>query len=180
MKAPLLHLDFARPKTAAPRAARWLVGLGSLVLLGGALPWIAATNRHSALEQALKQAQLERQTRTLPVKTARSVDPKEQQRERAMHSITRGLSTPWADLFAALEDAPTHAVALLSIEPTVANRSVRLSGEARDAKAMLAYLGALQRDVRLSQVVLVSHQLQAQTPGTPLRFQIQALWADAR
>jgi hypothetical protein len=41
---------------------------------------------------------------------------------------------------------------------------------------MLSYLGALQRDDRLNTVVLVSHQVQAQTPGTPVRFQVQAGW----
>jgi Tfp pilus assembly protein PilN len=180
MKASRLNLDFAQPKAATPRAARWLVSVGAAVLLGSALPWIAATNRQGTLEQALKQAQIERGTRSAPVKTVRPVDPKEQQRERAIQSITHGLATPWADLFAALEAAPTQAVALMAIEPTVANRSVRLTGEARDAQAMLGYLAALQHDVRLSQVVLVSHQVQAQAPGTPVRFAIQALWADAR
>jgi Tfp pilus assembly protein PilN len=70
-------------------------------------------------------------------------------------------------------------VALLAVEPSAARRSVRLSAEARDAQAMLAWLQALQRDARLAQVLLVSHQVQTQTPGTPVRFQIQASWAEA-
>ena len=37
---------------------------------------------------------------------------------------------------------------------------------------------ALQHDPRLSSVVLVSHQVQAQAPGTPIRFQVQAQWGD--
>jgi Tfp pilus assembly protein PilN len=43
---------------------------------------------------------------------------------------------------------------------------------------MLAYLRSLQADSRLSNVLLVSHQVQAQAPGTPLRFQLEAHWGD--
>jgi hypothetical protein len=40
---------------------------------------------------------------------------------------------------------------------------------------MLDFLEAL-RAQDLREVVLVSHQVQAQTPGTPLRFQARAVW----
>ena len=41
---------------------------------------------------------------------------------------------------------------------------------------MLDYVAALQADRRLSQVVLVSHQVQTQAVGKPVRFQMQSAW----
>jgi Tfp pilus assembly protein PilN len=61
----------------------------------------------------------------------------------------------------------------------VAKRSVRLTAEARDDTEMLAYLAALQQDPQLSSVILASHQVQSQAPGTPVRFQIQASWGES-
>ncbi len=180
MKAPRLHIDFATTKPAAKRAARWLVLLGGAALIGVALPWADASRRQATLAQEVKQAEQQRTELASPAPRQAVADPKQIARERALRDATRGLSTPWADLFAALEGAPTDAVALLSIEPNVANRSVRLGAEARDSKAMLGYLAVLQHDVRLAQVVLIAHQAQLQTPGTPVRFQIQAQWADER
>jgi Tfp pilus assembly protein PilN len=179
MKAPTMHLNFAGPKPGPGRAAVVLLLLGGAALLGMLPPWVDALRQEQALALELVRAERPAALAAPKAHDARGLDPRQLRRERALRDATRGLSTPWADLFAALEAAPTGAVALLSIEPSVANRSVRLSAEARDSKAMLAYLAALQHDVRLSQVVLVSHQVQAQTPGTPLRFQIQALWVDA-
>jgi Tfp pilus assembly protein PilN len=83
--------------------------------------------------------------------------------------------TPWADLLEALETAPDN-LALLSVEPSAAKRSISLTAEAASPKDMLNYLRALQSDQRLSGVLLVSHQVQVQAPGAPLRFQIQGTW----
>ena len=103
-------------------------------------------------------------------------DPAELARTRAVRLVAQNLVTPWADLLESLESAPNRSVALLSVEPSVSKKSIRLTAEARTTQEMLAYLGALQRDDRLNTVVLVSHQVQAQTPGNPVRFQVQAGW----
>ena len=72
-------------------------------------------------------------------------------------------------------------MALLAIEPSIQRQQVRLTAEARQPEAMLDYVAALQSDTRLSQVVLLSHQVQALSPGQPVRFQMQLhklLWND--
>jgi Tfp pilus assembly protein PilN len=108
-----------------------------------------------------------------------TADPAEQARLRAVRKVTYGLVTPWADLLDTLESVPHQSVALLSVEPSVSKRSIRVTAEARNADDMLAYWSALQQDSRLTAVVLVSHQVQQQAPGTPVRFQLQAGWGAA-
>jgi Tfp pilus assembly protein PilN len=90
--------------------------------------------------------------------------------------VAQGLQVPWADLLGALEAASGESVALLTVEPSTQQQTVRLTAEARDPHSMLRYLSTLQGDARLSQVVLVSHAVQTQAPGTPVRFQLQAHW----
>lgn len=105
-------------------------------------------------------------------------DPAELARVQFVRSTSRNLAAPWADLLVALENAPSN-VALLAVEPSAAKRSVSLTAEAASPIDMLKYLESLQNDPHLSNVLLVSHQLQVQAPGTPVRFQLRATWGDA-
>jgi hypothetical protein len=174
MKTRKLRLEFAP-------GARPPLRTGSVMLVLSAV-LLAATS----IELALIWSDNTRQARALDaLDTRRSdaaawrrapLDPAEAARTRAMRQVAHHLAVPWADLLETLESAPVESVALLSVEPSVSKRSVRLTAETRNAQNMLAYLSALQRDARLNSVVLVSHQVQLQSPGTPVRFQIQAGW----
>jgi Tfp pilus assembly protein PilN len=107
-------------------------------------------------------------------------DPGAIARARTVRRVTQNLTTPWADMLESLESAPNQSVALLSVEPSAAKRSIRITAEARGTQDMLDYVGALQRDSHLSRAILVSHQLQEKAPGTPVRFQIQADWGSGQ
>ena len=181
MKAARLHLEFATPGVRRPSwSGRALLFIG-LALLGyaglelGEL-WSARARAVGNLGELLARRSPDGGSATKPAKP----DPRQAASARAARQVASNLTTPWANLLASLGAAPTQAVALLSVEPSVAKRSVRLTAEARDLHEMLLYVGALQRDPRLSSVVLVSHQVQVQAPGTPVRFQVQAEWGDLR
>ena len=173
MKHARLTLDFA------PHARRmsWVGAaalLASVVLLAGAtyrLAGVLAATAHDA--DALAQIEARRLHASAP--RTRPLEPGEVVRIRAARQVAQTLMTPWGELLESLEAAPKQTVALLSVEPSVAKHSLRLSAEARNTQDMIDYLDALQHDERLSDVVLVSHQVQ-QAPGSPVRFQIQANW----
>jgi hypothetical protein len=93
------------------------------------------------------------------------------------NNIADRLTLPWADLFDALEASSNNTVALLALEPDLSKRVLRITGEAKNKSDMLAYVGRLTEDRRLLNVHLMDHQLQAQTPGEPVRFSVQASWA---
>ena len=101
--------------------------------------------------------------------------PKDARAAKATAAILRDLSAPWPDLIATFEAAARSNVALLTVEPASNKNEVRFAGEAKSSEAMLDYLDALRGET-LREVTLVSHQVQAQSPGTPIRFQAQALW----
>jgi Tfp pilus assembly protein PilN len=181
MKVTRLHLEFA----PAARHISWpgvtlltagVVLLGSVLVLSGLQ---MASNAKLADELAETRAQVAQTTGGAKQTKATTIEPGELARVRAVRRVARNLKTPWSDVLEALESAPNESVALLSVEPSAAKRSLRITAEARNAQDMLEYVGALQRDARLSGVVLASHELQAKAPGTPVRFQVQAAWGTA-
>jgi hypothetical protein len=162
--------------------------LGLVLLLAGALGMAyAAIQLKQAYEAravlAQRNSELTAQLQLLKDKAnatrARKTevaDPQDAARTRAAKQVATELQMPWSDLLSAFEAAPTQDIAVLSIEPSAARRSVKVTAEAKHAQAMLRYLSALQKDKRLTQVLLTQHQVQQQVAGTPLRFQLQAYW----
>jgi Tfp pilus assembly protein PilN len=173
MKTTRLRLEFAPNSRHVSWLGATMLLVSSIVFVAGAIQFgkVLAGNARQADTLAALDARhvaaAAGATRTIPP------GPGEVARTQAVRLVAQNLMTPWADL---LESPPNRSVALLSVEPSVTKHSIRLTAEARNPQDMLAYLDALQRDTRLSTVVLVSHQVQAQSPGSPVRFQIQAGW----
>ena len=102
--------------------------------------------------------------------------PKERLDEevKIAEGVMRQLTVPWASLVQAIEQAATRDVAVLQLQPDAENRVVRLIAEARDAEAMFEYLRRLGSAKGLSEVHIVSHQLQRESPQRPVQFAVQA------
>jgi Tfp pilus assembly protein PilN len=176
MSTQRLRLEFASAATQPSRLGIAML-IAGVALVGGIAVAIAQQWAGNARQRdTLAALQARRVSAADGAKRSTPTDPGEIARVRAVRQVSRNLATPWADVLESLESAPNQSVALLSVEPSAAKRSIRITAEARSAQDMLDYLAALQRDSRLSGVVLVSHQVQARAPGTPLRFQVQAAW----
>ena len=106
---------------------------------------------------------------------ARAV-PKERLDEQAKgaEAVVRALTLPWAGLVGAIEQAATKDVAILQLQPDADQRLLRLTAEARHRDAMFEYLRRLGAARELSNVVLVSHQVQQEDPQHPIQFSVQA------
>jgi hypothetical protein len=166
-----LALDFVAPPPAR-RVAVWLLAAGALAAAAGAAQFTLAWNDWRAQSDAL--------ARLPAADPAPAASPSRADAAglRAAQGVARDLTAPWAELLRALEGAGTRDVALVAVEPAVARQTVRITADARHADAMLDLVAQLKRR-SLTDVVLVSHQLQAQQPGTPIRFQVQARWTAA-
>ncbi len=173
MKSPRLVLDFA--PGAKRRDWRGVSALVASVCVFGAVGYrvsdVLALRAHDA--QAL--AELEASAHRPPPAATQPTDRGELLRVNAARKVAQNLMTPWAQLLASLETAPTRTIALISVEPSVSQRTLHLTAEARNAGDMLDYLAALQHDARLSEAVLLSHEVQ-KSPGAPVRFRIEATW----
>ena len=91
----------------------------------------------------------------------------------------RRIAPPWGDLLATFEEHGQGDIGLLQLRARCQGRVVRITGQARDAKSLFAYLHELEADARLVRVALTTQQLERETPGQPLRFVIQAGWRGA-
>ena len=175
MSRPSLHLEFAPQARRIPLANQILLLVCALLLGLCLLALGRSLSEHAQQTDLLAAAGKAR----APVAAARPTrqDPRELERAQFVRRTAHNMATPWAELLAALEATPP-TVALLAVEPSASKRSVTLTAEAASATQMLAYLHTLQADSRLHEVMLVSHQLQTQAPGTPLRFQLEGQWGD--
>lgn len=170
MKA-LPRIDFI-----AASASPWL-GRGLLAL---ALALLAAVSYQAHL---LRQSNRVILAETAAVRAARPIagNLTEAQRRslQQVRALASQITAPWSDLLAVFEQHIQPDVGLLRLEPDARSGRVRLSAEAKDTKAMMAYVTALEADVRLVEVVLMSHQLERDVAGQPVRFTVQAGWRPA-
>jgi Tfp pilus assembly protein PilN len=180
MKVAKLRLEFA-PNARRHPVAGWLLRAGAVAVLVAALvPFGFAVSAREHALHALAELDARQSDEAKPRPSTAKPDPAYLARVKSAQQVAKSLTAPWAGLLDAIESAPQQSVALLAVEPSSAKQSFRLTAEARDAKAMLAYLEALQSDRRLVNVALVSHQVQVQAPGRPIRFLLQAGWGPAQ
>lgn len=168
-----IDLDLARlgPGIAPLRRVAFGAGIAAAIAAGLYVQGVLEERDRTLAEQSELQAALG----TLRNPRAAEATPAEARAAKAAAAVIRDLTVPWPDLMAAFEGAAGRSVALLAVEPTSQRNEVRFTGEAKSSAAMLDYLDAL-RGATLSEVTLVSHQVQPQTPGVPIRFQARAMW----
>src|SRR5512140_3093111 len=168
-----LALDFVAPPASA-RSGRVLLVLGLVALVAGGLNFaLAWEQRHRGQSELAALVQ----RGTAQHRDVRKADPAESAALRAATLVSRDLSAPWSELMRSMEASRSPDVSLVRVEPVAARGSLRITGDARHADAMIDYLEQLRKQ-GLAELVLTSHQVQAQQPGTPIRFQAQARWSD--
>lgn len=170
---PRLDVDLSPAQARTPRTGWLLLGAGAAAVALAAWQFQSVQAERLRAERALQS--LAAALGEARPGNAVAAAPAEARSARATAAVVRELQVPWATLLAALESVAGRNVALLAVEPSALRREVRILAEAKSSDAMLDYLDAL-RAQSLRDVVLVSHQAQPQTPGTPIRFQARALW----
>jgi Tfp pilus assembly protein PilN len=171
---PRLHIDFGRRRLRGAPAGMLLLCIGSLLLVAsGERLW------HAYDENDRVRSEQDAQRHRL---FARSHPPKLQQTPAAQLAqsqslaVLRELTVPWQDLLSIVEDYPDHDVALIGIDQSPAQSQIRITAEAKNFDAMIAYLRYLQASALLREAVLNDHIIETNVPGTPVRFQITAVW----
>mgnify|MGYP001577907794 CR=1 FL=1 len=170
-----LFLDYQRRSPPPGRASLALLAFG--VLLAS-----LALFSHQALlaEIARHEARIGELARAAPRSTAVTSDPRQLDEEvKRANVILRQLTQPWDALFRALESTSAlqeKTIALLTIQPDAEKRQVKITGEAKNLTVMLDYVKLLSDGAVLSNVYLVSHQVQTKDPDKPVRFSLSAEW----
>ena len=99
----------------------------------------------------------------------------------SIQQAAQDLATPWTLLLAELEKASKDSadqVAVLGVEPDHGKHSVRISAEARSLPLALAYVQRLQASRSIQYPMLDRHELRADDPQHPVRFEMTGQWRD--
>jgi hypothetical protein len=170
---PLDRLDFLQ-RRPTPWAGWAVSALGLAALVWTALPLWSVQQ-----DNLLRQERLDRLSAAAP--TAAGASGPAARRDTGNDSarssvLLQRLNAPWGELFALLEQHASTDIGLLQVEPDALTRQVRITALSRDLSGMVAWLRQLQADARLSDVLLLQHQREEQTPGQPVRFSLSARW----
>jgi Tfp pilus assembly protein PilN len=195
-----LDLDFA-PRTARywwARAGLALRGalVGAALALAAALWWTMAIHTERLQLQAemartlpapLPSGQTEQSRQARTAKTTKGAQAEGAAQDAAMNQALLALNRPWSALWDALErvsSAPGVQVAILEMRPDAAAagqdsgeaQGLRLLLESKDSTQMLGFMRQLRTEPMFVSAVLTSHQVNAQDPNQPLRFEVRLRW----
>jgi hypothetical protein len=175
MRVAALELDYVRADRKTLWARTILAAVAVAFAIDTGYRYVAL---HSDIEQkTVVMARGKSSGRHLPPPPATPTHSAEEY-SFARQTIAR-LSMPWDRLFSALEAAHSERIVLLAVEPDAENRTVTVTGEAKDYLAALTYLANLAQQDSLTRVHLLHHELRRQASPRPLLFTISAAWKES-
>jgi Tfp pilus assembly protein PilN len=159
----------------APARGPW----GVLTLLLG----IAAASASGAAywdqmkQRTLLESRVDQLSERLPVsrgtsRTAQKPDDK----ARALALVSERITVPWDRLFQDIESCDNPDVALLQLQPNIAQHQVTLMGEARDRQSLEAYMRRLEETASLEGVHLAQHNQAPESGPWAIRYAMTAKW----
>lgn len=170
-----LYLDYQRNTRPFPRDGVLLLALASMLLLASAIQFHKVSAEADLWEARAEQAEraAHPQLPEMHAGTARAADLALE--IKRANEVLRQLNTPWHGLLQTIESAGSKSVALLALEPDMERQQVKISGEAKNIAATLAYIQRLENRDLFASVYLQSHHVQMQDPEKPVRFVLLAM-----
>lgn len=169
-----LQLDYQRGMKSFPWEGLLLLAVAMALLLASGIHYRGLINQAALWEAKAEQIGRSAQ-RMKPGDRSSAALALE---VKGANEVLRQLTIPWGDLFQTLETTAGKNVALLTLEPDTGKSQVKISGEAKNMAAMLDYIQRLENRDAFGTVYLQSHHVQMQDPEKPVRFVLQATWAD--
>lgn len=160
---------YLRPPTRTLRTL--LVCAAVFGMLAAVLGFYAWKMRAVAVDAEERSNRLSAMQAVKPVEK-KSQGALEEQKKWASLKAERDFS--WAAVFAAVEKAGSAEIELLAFKPDKGNRTVLLGGEARDQKALMAFLDALAEQANLKNVHLTLQQRKKRERLETVVFEIRA------
>lgn len=176
-KMRLIDIDFQHRSLAANATGAVLLLLG--ISAAAASMWWHAEIGSAVEDVETRVTDVKRMMRRTTVRITESPrDTREMQQElRVANTVIRQMTIPWDRLFSELASSADETIALLAVQPDVQSRQVRISGEAKDLQAMLAYSRRLEAGM-LTGVMLIGHEIKTQDPQRPVVFSMTAGWGE--
>jgi len=177
---PRLKLKFPDREQAAPHIDFALLLIGLLVLAGVFWQYRQVTEEvnywTNRVERLEKQQQQKAAPRTRAAPRVKEYSQEIRKEITQANAILDQLNLPWETMFDAIEHAATEQIALLSLQPNVGNRTLRISGEAKSMAELLDFVEALERELVFENVHLINYKIKQDNPQRPIIFLLTAAW----
>lgn len=174
-----LKLKFPYQEQSIPYIDYSILLIGSLIMIGIFLQYRHITEEVNYWSSRVERLEKQQQQKTAPRSRSARVREFSQEirKEIAQAStILDQLNLPWEALFDSIESASTEHIALLSLQPNVGNRMLRISGEARNMSELLDFVEALEREPVFENVHLLNYKIKQDNPHRPILFLLTATW----
>lgn len=177
---PRLRLRFPDRGQSVPHIDFSILLIGLLVLAGVLLQFRQVTEEvnhwTNRVERLEKQQQQKAAPRTRSTPRIKEFSQEIRKEITQANAILDQINLPWETLFDAIEHAATEEIALLSLQPNVASRTLRLSGEAKSMAELLDFVEALERELVFENVHLLNYKVKQDNPHRPIIFLLTAAW----
>lgn len=177
---PRLRLKFPDRGQSVPHIDFSILLIGLLVFAGVLLQFRQVTEEVNHWTNRVERLEKQQQQKAAP-RTRSSPRIKEFSQEirkeiTQANAILDQINLPWETLFDAIEHAATEEIALLSLQPNVTSRTLRLSGEAKSMAELLDFVEALERELVFENVHLLNYKVKQDNPHRPIIFLLTAAW----
>lgn len=177
---PRLRLKFPDRGQSVPHIDFSILLIGLLVLAGVLLQFRQVTEEvnhwTNRVERLEKQQQQKAAPRTRSTPRIKEFSQEIRKEITQANAILDQINLPWETLFDAIEHAATEQIALLSLQPNVGNRTLRISGEAKSMAELLDFVEALERELVFENVHLLNYKIKQDSPHRPIIFLLTAAW----
>ncbi len=175
-----LKLKFPYQEQSIPYVDFSILLIGILVLAGVLLQFRYLTEEVNYWSSRVERLEKQQQQKTAP-RTRATTRVKEFSQEirkeiAQANTILDQINLPWETLFDSIESAATEQIALLSLQPNVSSRTLRISGEAKNMAELLDFVEALEREHVFENVHLLNYKIKQDNPHRPIIFLLTAAW----
>lgn len=175
-----LKLKFPYHEQSIPQVDFAVLLIGLLILAGVLLQFRYITEEvnywNNRVERLEKQQQQKAAPRTRSSARIREFSQEIRKEIAQANGILDQINLPWETLFDSIESAATEQIALLSLQPNVSSRTLRISGEAKNMSELLDFVEALEREAVFENVHLLNYKVKQDNPHRPIVFLLTAAW----
>ena len=177
---PRLRLKFPYHEQSVPHIDFSILLIGLMILAGVLLQYRQITEEvnywSNRVERLEKQQQQKTAPRTRSTPRVREFSQEIRKEIVQANAILDQINLPWEALFDSIEHAASEEITLLSLQPNVYNRTLRISGEAKDMSELLDFVEALERELIFENVHLLNYKIKQDNPHKPIVFLLTAVW----
>jgi len=179
----------SRMKLSFPYSGQNVRGIDISLLLIGLIVLLAAFYQFKRISEessywSVRVEKLEKEqprTTTVTARTRTASRSRETGQEisrdlEKANVILQQINLPWESLFDSIENITSEDIALLSLQPNVTNRTLRIRGEARNMAVLLDFIEAMEREVIFEKAHLVNYKIKQDSPYRPVDFLLTAVW----